>query len=127
MSESHNIQPLVDFLKRMPSVHPSVVGGASEDRLWWVKFSLDISDPLAWSVVQELGHLLNYVSLDERLPTVFMPISPPPYLNGGPADFLSWVVESQKSEFTPTLCVEWLKGRLPNPVDDLTLWNSGND
>jgi hypothetical protein len=49
-----------------------------------VKFAIDIEHPLAWSVVQELGHVLNYVSLEERLPTVFMPVSPPPYMNGGP-------------------------------------------
>jgi len=36
--------------------------------------------------------VLNYLSLDERLSTVFMPVSPPPYLNGG-VEFLSWVIE----------------------------------
>ena len=38
------------------------------------KFTIDPSDPLAWRVVQELAHVLNCLSLDERLPTVFMPV-----------------------------------------------------
>ena len=46
---------------------------------WWVKCAIDIDHEFAWNVVQELGHVLNYVSLDERLPTVFMPVSPPSY------------------------------------------------
>jgi hypothetical protein len=73
--------------------------------------------------VQELGHVLNYVSLDERLPTVFMPVSPPPYMNGGPRKFLSWVIEAKTSDFAPASCAEWLEGRLPRPVDDLRVWN----
>jgi hypothetical protein len=77
---------------------------------------------LAWQVVQELGYVLNYMSLDERLPTLFMPVSPPPYMNGGPNEFLSWVIESKGKEFDPTTCVEWLEGRLPRPVDDLKEW-----
>src|SRR5688500_17345460 len=73
---------------KLQSDHGQLDGGG-----WWVKFSLDISHRLTWNVVQELGHVLNYLSLNERLPTVFKPVSPPPYLNGGPAEFLSWVIE----------------------------------
>ena len=72
--------------------------------------------------MQELGHVLNYLSLDNRLPTVFMPVSPPPYMNGGPCDYLSWIIESTDSAFSPDTCAEWLAGRLPQPVDDLTQW-----
>ena len=72
--------------------------------------------------IRELGHVLNYLSLDERLPTVFMPVSPPPYLNGGPREFLSWVIESKAKDFAPATCAEWLEGRLPQPVDDLKQW-----
>jgi hypothetical protein len=87
-----------------------------------VKFAIDLDHPLAWSVVQELGYVLNYLSLNERLPTVFMPVSPPPYLNGGPRDYLSWVIESKAKDFTPDVCTQWLEGRLPRPVDDLAQW-----
>ncbi|HWB91533.1 MAG TPA: hypothetical protein VG605_06760, partial [Puia sp.] len=66
---------------------------------------------------------VNYISLEERLPTVFYPVFPPPYLNGGP-EFLSWVIESKDKEFSPALLSEWLEGRLPRPVDDLKQWKT---
>jgi len=39
-------------------------------------------------------------------------------MNGGPREFLSWVIEATDQTFTPAKCAEWLKGRLPQPVDD---------
>ena len=128
MTEPHAFEPLLSFLERLPAIdlpagRKSIGTGTDEDGLWWVKFSLDTGHPLAWRVVQELGHVLNYVSLNERLPTVFMPVSPPPYLNGG-AEFLSWVIEAQSSDFSPAACAEWLEGRLPDPVDDLSEWDT---
>ncbi len=110
---------LVAFLKKIPAIDHRMGSGVFEGGCWWVKFRIDIAHPLAWRVVQELGHVLNYVSLEELLPTVFKPVSPPVYLNGGPEDFLSWVIESTDASFTPALCVQWLEGRLPRPVDDL--------
>jgi hypothetical protein len=77
---------------------------------------------MAWRIVQELGHVLNYVSLNERLPTIFIPVSPPPYMNGGPRNFLSWVIECRDAGFTPSNCAEWLEGRLPGPS---TIRNNG--
>jgi hypothetical protein len=119
---------LIDYLCRVPAVQsndtPSRgVGCGDEGENWWVKFSIDISNPLAWQVVQEFGHVLNYLSTGERLATVFMPVSPPPYLNGGPNDYLSWVIECPNT-MTPGTVAEWLEGRLPRPVDDLTQWGS---
>src|SRR5882724_8555119 len=104
-----DFQPLLDYLKKLPAIDPSIGSGAGEELAWWVKFIIKIDHPMAWRIVQELGHVLNYVSLDERLPTVFMPVSPPPYMNGGPADFLSWVIESRDVNFTPSDCAEWLE------------------
>jgi hypothetical protein len=72
--------------------------------------------------VQELGHVLNYLSVDERLPTVFKPVSPPPYLNGGPREFLSWVIECPTGDMQPDTIVDWLEGRLPQPVSDESAW-----
>ncbi|HZZ82136.1 MAG TPA: hypothetical protein VFE62_26795 [Gemmataceae bacterium] len=113
------------FLRRIPAVADSSMGkGHFENGNWWIKFSLDIDHPLAWQTVQELGNVLNYLSLTERLPTIFMPVSPPSYLNGGPREFLSWVIESTAPDFSPHLCMEWLQSRLPNPVDDLSQWKS---
>jgi hypothetical protein len=80
---------LLNFLARVPSIKGQVGSGFYDSGLWWVKFRIDIHHPLAWRVVQELGHILNLMSIEERLPTVFMPVSPPVYLNGGPDEFLS--------------------------------------
>jgi len=122
MDDEHDFQKLLAYLVRVPAVEGPISKGRFENGRWWVKFSLDISHPLAWNLVQELGHVLNYVSVDERLPTVFKPVSPPPYMNGGPATFLSWVIESETLEFTPDQAAEWLEGRLPRPVEDAASW-----
>jgi len=109
-------------LEKVPSISGQIgVGQGSRDVAWWAKFTVDPSDPLAWRVVQELAYVLNYLSLDERLPTVFMPVSPPPYLNGG-VEFLSWVIECRDHGTTPRIIAEWLGGRLPRPVDDRQTW-----
>jgi len=79
------------------------------------------------NVVQELGHVLNYLSVNERLPTVFMPVSPPSYLNGGPKEFLSWVIECKDRDFKPETCAQWLEGRMPRPVDDEEQWKPDDE
>lgn len=68
------------------------------------------------------SQFLNYISINERLPTVFYPVSPPVYLNGGPIAFLSWVIENDDENFTPGKLLEWLEGRLPQPVDEEAAW-----
>lgn len=118
----HNNNNLINFLKRIPSIEEYIASGVYDDGNWWVKFKIDIKHDLAWNVVQELGHIVNYVSIEQPLPTSFYPVSPPPYMNGGPSDFLSWIIESRNKEFTPDNMFEWLEGRLPRPVDDLTNW-----
>jgi hypothetical protein len=35
---------------------------------------------------------------------------------------LSWVIECSDGDFAPADCAEWLEGRLPRPVEDLTQW-----
>lgn len=128
MADDREFDALVAYLKRVPATNSSWVGhGRHADGTWWIKFGLDIKHPLAWNVVQEFGHVLNYLSTSERLPTVFMPVSPPPYLNGGPAEFLSWVIECSDPEFAPDTAREWLEGRLPRPVDDLDKWNTSDE
>lgn len=127
MGDEGEFDQLLTFLERIPGIEPSMGCGRGDDGRWWVKFVLDIEHPLAWQVVQELGHVLNYVSIDDRLPTVFIPVSPPPSANGGPKDFLSWVIESKTGDFEPKVCAEWLEGRLPRPVDDLKAWSLEDD
>ena len=127
MPNPTNCEPLTRFLSRIPGVDATIGAGLLEDGNWWVKFVIDVDHPLAWRVVQELGHVLNYVSLEEKLPTVFMPVSSPPYMNGGPKDFLSWVIECRDSGFSPATCAEWLEGRLPRPVDNEAEWKRDID
>lgn len=122
MTDEQSLTPLKDYLRKVPSISGSIGSGFFENGCWWVKFAINIDHHLAWNVVQELGYVLNYVSLDERLPTVFMPVSPPPYMNGGPREFLSWVIESKDKDFSPGECTQWLEGRLPRPVDDPAQW-----
>jgi hypothetical protein len=70
--------PLTSFLEKVPSISgPVSIGAGSRGIAWWAKFTVDVSDPLAWRAIQELAHVLNYLSLNDRLPTVFMPVSPP--------------------------------------------------
>ena len=121
-----SFETLLTFLKRVPVVTGPVGSGELEGGGWWVKFTIDIEHRLAWRTVQEFGHVLNYISIEERLPTVFMPVSPPPYLNGGPEEFLSWVIECPDPEFSPDRCKEWLEGRLPDPIDDVEQWSDQN-
>ena len=78
MEDDPAFEPLISFLKQVPAVTTPIGHGYSDAGRWWVKFAIDITHPLAWRVVQELGHVLNYVSVEDRLPTVFKPVSPPP-------------------------------------------------
>jgi hypothetical protein len=126
MANKIDFSPLENFLGRIPAID-GAIGKGVDDSLWWVKFSIDIDHPLAWRVVQELGHVLNYLSVNERLPTVFMPVSPPVYLNGGPREHLSWIIESKSPDFEPRTCAEWLEARLPQPVDDVPVWKLDDD
>ena len=114
---------LIDYLEKVPAINSPIATGTDEEGFWWIKFQIDIGNKYAWSVVQELGCVVNYISINERLPTAFYPVSPAPYLNGGPTDFLSWVIETKDKEFKPGTLKKWLEGRLPNPVDDLKQWN----
>lgn len=116
-------KPLIAFLERVPSISEGIGYGVEDDGNWWIKFTINIGHATAWQTVQEIGFVLNYLSINERLPTVFYPVSPPPYLNGGPEEFLAWVIESKDPEFRPGTCKKWLEGRLPNPIDDLSQWD----
>ncbi|MGB4846859.1 MAG: hypothetical protein WBP41_03025 [Saprospiraceae bacterium] len=123
----NKINTLTDFLSKIPSVDGPVHADSEVDGMWSVKFHIDIHHDLAWQVVQEMGSVINNLSLTEKLPAVFYPVSPPPYLNGGPDEFLSWVIETKDKDFTPDALAKWLEGRLPNPVDDPDQWSSGEE
>ena len=118
---------LLTFLARIPAVQTNDTqwggfGSGMSNAGWWVKFSVDVDHHLAWNTVQEIAYVLNELSLSEHLPTVFKPVSPPPYLNGGPRDYLSWVIECDDPEMRPGTVADWLEGRLPKPVEDEAAW-----
>lgn len=123
MRDQRDFETLLAYLRRMPAISGAIGSGEFENLHWWVKFTIDIAHPLAWHVVQELGCVLNALSIHERLPTVFMPVSPAPYMNGGPEESLSWIIESTDPSFEPGTAAQWLEARLPNPVDDLVQWS----
>lgn len=120
---------LENFFRQIPSVGEQglVARGTDQEHAWWFKFSINIEHPLAWQTVQELGHVLNYLSTNERLPTQFFPVSPPPYMNGGAKEFLAWVIECNHADFSPDVISEWLEGRLPHPVEDESQWKIKTD
>jgi hypothetical protein len=120
--EGSSFDQLISFLNRVPAIQQGISYGQYDDQNWWIKFSINIANDLAWNVVQEFGHILNCVSVEARLPVVFYPVSAPPYMNGGPEDFLYWIIESKEKSFTPDKLKEWLAGRLPDPVDNIEEW-----
>ncbi len=120
------LQKLQAYLEKVPAVSVVSVSEAAEAH-WWIKLDIDIHHDLAWTVVQELGHVLNYISLNERLPTVFKPVSPPPYMNGGPEDFLSWVIEAEVPSLDASYIAEVLEGRLPRLVEEEDEWEIAGD
>ncbi|WP_283427052.1 hypothetical protein [Shimia sagamensis] len=122
MTEPHpKFQTLTSFLSAIPGIKIFSSGDLPSGG-WWVKLDIDIRQGHAWHLVQELGYVLNNLSVQERLPTVFKPVSPPPYLNGGPSDYLSWVIECPEKSFAPGTAQKWLEGRLPNPAHKLSEW-----
>ena len=128
MSEM-NFDRLSQFFSQIPSVQQSgiVAHGTDGQQAWWFKLNIAIEHPLAWQTVQELGHVLNYLSTNERLPTQFFPVSPPPYMNGEAKDFLAWVIQCNHADFSPDVVCDWLEARLPNPVNDENQWKIKTD
>ena len=122
MPDECSFETLKAFLARVPAIQPPIGVGQFDGGGWYAKFAINVQHKLAWNLVQEFGHILNYVSANERLPTVFMPVSPPPYMNGGPEEYLSWVIECRDRSFTPDMAAEWLEGRLPKPVEQEDEW-----
>lgn len=124
-----SFERLYQFFGRVPSIQESriMAHGTDRDNAWWIKFHIDVEHPLAWQTVQELGHVLNYLSTNERLPTQFFPVSPPPYMNGEPKDFLAWVIQCNHPDFSPDVICDWLEARLPNPVEDEKQWKIATD
>ncbi|OTG83220.1 hypothetical protein B9T31_14110 [Acinetobacter sp. ANC 4558] len=119
-----SFERLYNFLSKVPSIQKNYIDayGTDGQHAWWFKFQINIEHPLAWQTVQEFGHVLNYISKNERLPTQFLPVSPPPYMNGDAKTFLSWVIQCNHADFTPDVVCDWLEARLPQPIEDESKW-----
>lgn len=114
------MENLKEILGKIPSV---TVNSHSETEMGWkLILTIDIEHELSWRVVQEFASVINDLSVEEKLPAKFWPSSPPPYMNGGPEEYLTWVIESYRGDFSPEKCAEWISSRFPNPVDDESQW-----
>ncbi len=91
-STSSNELSIGQFISKFPSVE-WVSSKQHDDGFWWVKFHLNMENPVSIVIVQALAHILNAKSLNDPLPTRFFPTSSPPYMNGGPKVHLHWVIE----------------------------------
>lgn len=117
----NGIKKLKKLLLKIPCIN-NVASCNGKNPFWWLKFQIDIDSKIAWNVVQELGHILNYLSVNEKLPTRFYPVSPPPYLNGAPKEFLSWVIEASIPYVDSNYIYDFLKGRLPENFEIEDSW-----
>ncbi len=120
------LKKIAAFLARLPAVQ-TVATSKKGEAFWWLKFGIDLRSKIAWSVVQELAHVVNYLSVSERLPTKFYPVSPPPYLNGGPEDFLSWIIEPTIPYVDTAVIHAYLQDRLPKEPEKEESWAAPED
>lgn len=105
------MQELIDYLRTVPGILEDIETGDDEG-YWWVKFRIDVDHPFAWNVIQNFGYVLNNLAVNRPLPTRFIPVSPPPYSNGGPDQFLSWVIRAENTEITSEEVRNWLEGKI---------------
>jgi hypothetical protein len=115
------IEKIKDLLLKIPCIKDVYVSEKKKP-FWWLKFSIDIDSNIAWNVVQEFSHILNYISVDEKLPTRFYPVSAPPYMNGGPKDFLYWIIEPTIPFVDSNIIYDFLIGRLPEDLEKEENW-----
>lgn len=104
---------LEKLISNLPAVDTPVSSGIYENGFWWVKFDINLEHPLSWRVVQVLAHSINYLSISERLSTVFYPLSPSPFAEGVSLKSMYWIIEFNSQDFSPNELSAWLESRLP--------------
>jgi hypothetical protein len=62
------------------------------------------------------------LSVGEKLPTTFYLVSPPPYINGEPEEFLSWIIEPVIPYVDSNSIYAYSDGRLPENYDKEESW-----
>lgn len=110
-------QKLELLISRLPAIGLPIASGVYENGFWWVKFSIDIQDEQSWDVIQMLAYTINYLSISERLSTVFYPVCPSPFLQLNPEKSLTWIIESTSQNFMPEELAIRLESRLPDLGD----------
>ncbi len=124
---SEPFKKLEDLITKVPAVQMPIAKGTYENGFWWMKFSIDITHDLAWNIVQYFSHVINYLSISERLSTVFYPVSSLPVVGESPALTLAWIIETTSQDFTPNELAEWLSSRLPSPLDNEKVWTAESE
>ena len=64
------METLTKFLEKIPAVKSPIEAICYDDGSWWLKLKIDVHHKNSWHVVQELAHAINYLSEDEKLPTL---------------------------------------------------------
>ncbi|MBX7223410.1 MAG: hypothetical protein K1Y36_26085 [Blastocatellia bacterium] len=107
---------LIEVLSQVSCLRNFTSSGV-DFRFWWVRFELDTTSPIAWTVVRKLGLFLNTQSLEMMLPTVFKPVP-----GEWPDAPFCWEISSTAPRLDPTEVAEWLKHQLPQPLGDAAAW-----
>ena len=118
-SEGRGGEYIKQFFGKIPCVQGVVFVNINS---WYIKLDFDLNSKIVWNVIQELSFVLNNLSLLKKLPVIFKPISPPPYLNGGPERFLSWIIEPTSQGVDPTIIISTLAMYLPTQIENEKAW-----
>jgi len=97
---------LYEYFCKVPSIQKNLIDAYGTDgkSAWWFKFQIDVDHP-----------------------SQFLPVSPPPYMNGEAKQFLAWVIQCNHADFPPDVICDWLEARLPSPVEDAEKWKIKTD
>ncbi len=119
MGDERDFGTLIAYLQRVPGIAGPISSGRLDDGNWWVKFRIAPARLERRSGVGVRAQLpLHQRTTADGLHAGVRG----PYLNGGPRDYLSWVIESKDPKFKPGTCMKWLDERLPRPVEDTSAW-----
>jgi hypothetical protein len=117
----HNFNKLNTLLLSIPCVKSVDCYDEMED-LWSCHIRMDLTHEIVWHLIQGIAFVINDTSITGKLPATFYPTSPPPYLNGGPYNYLHWIIRSESPEFIPDYCCEWFINRFPNNPEFNESW-----
>jgi hypothetical protein len=109
---------VIDFFKKIPALDSPVLI-SEEEKYWSIDFTIDLDHEIVWNVIQYFGYICNCGGKQGLL---FLPMSPPPYLNGGPYTHMSWSILCKNLDFSLADFLQILEEYLPVPLDDFEQW-----